>query len=97
MLASLEDPDEGLNGVTIHDVYDYVMGKYVMISQAEVNANLDTFNNPIDASRTLFVYIRKQELCQDMAKDAHVPITEATMVTTGTKHAVATGGIDDAW
>ena len=32
-----------------------------------------------------------------MADDAHVPITESTMVTTGTKHAVATGGMDDAW
>ena len=32
-----------------------------------------------------------------MAEDAHVPITEATMVTTGTKHAVATGVMDDAW
>ena len=32
-----------------------------------------------------------------MAKDANVPINEATMVTTGTKHAVATGGMDDVW
>ena len=32
-----------------------------------------------------------------MADDAHVPITESTMVTTGTKNAVATGGMDDAW
>ena len=32
-----------------------------------------------------------------MAEDAHVPITEATMVATGTKHYVATGGMDDAW
>ena len=28
-----------------------------------------------------------------MAEDAHVPITEATMVATGTKHDVATGGM----
>ena len=32
-----------------------------------------------------------------MAEDAHVPITEATMVPTGTKNSVATGGMDDAW
>ena len=32
-----------------------------------------------------------------MAEDAHVSITEATMVAIGTKHAVATGGMDDAW
>ena len=55
------------------------------------DANLDTFNEPIDASCTISVYIRKQEICQEMAEDAHVPITEATMVTTGTNNAVATG------
>ena len=32
-----------------------------------------------------------------MAEDAHVPITKATMVTTGTKYAVEAGGMDDAW
>ena len=32
-----------------------------------------------------------------MAEDAHVPITKAIMVATGTKHAVATGGMDNAW
>ena len=32
-----------------------------------------------------------------MVEDAHVPITKATMVTIGTKHAVAAGGMDDAW
>ena len=96
-LTALEDSDEGLNGVTIRDVYDYVMGNYTTISQAKVDDNLNKFNNPIDASRTLAVYIRKQELCQEMAEDAHVPITEATMVTAGTKHALANSGMDDAW
>ena len=60
VLAALKDSDEGLNGVTIRDVYDYVMGNYETISQAEVNANLDKFKEPIDASCTLTVYIRKQ-------------------------------------
>ena len=97
MLAALEDPNEVLNGVTIRDVYNYVMEKYAMISQAKVGANLDTFNNPIYNSRTLAIYIRKQELCQEMAVDTNAPIIEATMVTTGTKHAVATGCMDDVW
>ena len=50
--------------VTIRDVYDYVMGNYAKISQAEVNNNLNKFNEPINASRTCAVYIRKQELYQ---------------------------------
>ena len=97
VLTTLKYPDEGLNGVTIRDVYDYVMGNYATIYQAEVNTNLNKFNEPIDASRTLTFYIKKKELFQEMAEDAHVPITKANMVTTGTKHAVATGGMDDAW
>ena len=97
VLAALEDPNEGLNGVTIRDVYDYFMGNYATISQAEVDANLDTFNEPINTSCTLVVYIRKQELCQEMADDRHVPTTETTMVTNGTKHPVVTDGMDDEW
>ena len=73
------------------------MGNYATISQSEVDDNINKFNEPIDASRTIAVYIRKQELCQGVAEDAHVPITDATMVTTGTKHAVSAGGMDDAW
>ena len=60
LLAALEDPDEGLNGVTICNVYDYVLSNYATISQAEVDANLEKFNKPINASQTLAVYICKQ-------------------------------------
>ena len=97
MLAAFNDPDEGLNGVTICDVYDYVMGNYVTISQAKVVVNLDTFKETINASCTLAVYIWKQELFLEMAKDVHVPINKATMVTIVTKHSIATSGMDDAW
>ena len=34
VLAEIEDPDKMLNGVTIRNVYDYVMGNYATISQA---------------------------------------------------------------
>ena len=97
MLTALKKPGKVLNGVNIRDVYDYVMENYTTISQAEVDANLDTFNKPIDTRRTLAVYIRKQELCKEMLEDANLPIIEATMVNAGTKHAVSTGGMDDAW
>ena len=66
VLTALEDPDKGLNGVTIRDVYDYVMEIYATISQAEVDNNLNKFNKPIDASRNIAVYIQKQELFQEM-------------------------------
>ncbi|KAL7531195.1 hypothetical protein ACHAXR_003897, partial [Thalassiosira sp. AJA248-18] len=95
--AELDDPDEGLDGVNIRDLYDHIMDRFAKISQVEIDANLVEFNEGIDPSKTLAVYTRKQELCQEIANDAGVEITEATMVTTGTKHAVAAGGMDDAW
>ncbi|KAL7475994.1 hypothetical protein ACHAW6_007122, partial [Cyclotella cf. meneghiniana] len=51
----------------------------------------------IDPTLPLSVYIRKQENCQDFAKDARVPISEQTMVTTGTKHALQSGDFTAAW
>ena len=97
VLAAIEDPNVGLNEVTICDVYDYVMDNYATILQAKVNSNLDTFNEHIDSRCNLAVYICNQELCQEMAKDTNVPITNATMVATSTKYVVSTAGIDDAW
>ena len=55
VIAELKYPDEGINGVTIRDAYDYVMGNYATISQAKVNDNLNKFNKPIDARRTITV------------------------------------------
>ncbi len=97
VIAELDDPDEGLNDVEVRDLYDHIMDRFAKISQQEIDDNLKSFNEGIDPSRPLAVYTRKQELCQETASDAHVPIDEATMVTTGTKHAVATGGMDQAW
>jgi hypothetical protein len=41
--------------------------------------------------------MRKQECCQVFALNAAVPISEATMVTTRTKHALACGNMTMAW
>ena len=97
VLAELMDPDEGLNGVTIRQIYDHVMLRFANVSQPEVDANLAKFNEPMDPSVTLAVYIRRQERCQEVASDAGIPISEATMVSTLVKHAAATGGLDVAW
>ena len=97
ILAELMDPDEGLNGITIRQIYDHVMLRFANVSQLEVDANLAKFNEPMDPSVTLAVYIRRQERCQEVASDAEVPISEATMVSTLVKHAAATGGLDVAW
>jgi hypothetical protein len=45
----------------------------------------------------LSLYTPENKRTQDFATDARVPISEATMVTTGTKHAIQCGDFTDAW
>ena len=58
---------------------------------------METFQQGIDPTLPLSVYIRKQENCQDFANNARVPISEQTMITTGTKHALQCGDFTEAW
>lgn len=95
--AELDDPDEGLNDVNIRDLIDHIRDRYCAISQDEIDKNLIAFGTGIDPSLPLAVYTRKQETCQEFAQDANVPISEETMVTTGTKHALQCGGLTQAW
>ncbi|KAL7475159.1 hypothetical protein ACHAW6_001085 [Cyclotella cf. meneghiniana] len=55
------------------------------------------FNEGIDPTLPLAVYMWKQETCQEFAQDANVPISEELMVTTGTKHALQCSGLTQAW
>eukprot|EP00804_Cyclotella_cryptica_P005893 CCRYP_000166-RA/>CCRYP_000166-RA protein AED:0.85 eAED:0.85 QI:0/0/0/0.5/1/1/2/0/216 len=89
--AKRDDPDEGLNDVLVCDLLDHIRDCYCHIGQDEINVNMSTFLKGIDPSLPLTVCMRKQEHCQDFAANAGVPISEATMVTTGTKHAIQCG------
>ena len=95
--AELDDPDEGLNDVLVHDLLNHIRDRYCHIGQDKIDRNMETFLKGIDPSLPLSVYTRKQENCQDFAADARVPISEATMVTTGTKRAIQCGDFTDAW
>ena len=95
--AEIEDPIEGLNGVEVRDFIDHICGRYCHIDQADLDKNLELFQQGIDPSLPLIIYIRKQEDCQEFAHDGHVDISEATMVTTGTKHALQCGASTDSW
>ena len=95
--AELDDPDEGLNDILVRDLLDHIRDRYCHIGQDEIDSNMSTFLKGIDPSLPLSVYTRKQEHAQDFAADARVPISEATMVTTGTKHAIQCGDFTDAW
>eukprot|EP00804_Cyclotella_cryptica_P023052 CCRYP_000317-RA/>CCRYP_000317-RA protein AED:0.29 eAED:-0.50 QI:0/-1/0/1/-1/0/1/0/351 len=95
--AELDNLVEGLNSVEIQDIVDHIKDRYCHIDQADLDKNLERFNQGIDPSVPLIVYIRKQEDFQEFANDGNVNISKATMVTTGTKHAIQCGAFTDAW
>jgi hypothetical protein len=95
--AVLDDPIEGLNGVNMHTLVTHILTTYASISQPNLDDNLREFNTGIDPILPLAVYTRKQEKCPVFAHDAGVPIYDATMVTTRTKHTLATGNMTLAW
>eukprot|EP00804_Cyclotella_cryptica_P013267 CCRYP_007042-RA/>CCRYP_007042-RA protein AED:0.32 eAED:0.32 QI:0/0/0/1/0/0.33/3/0/993 len=95
--AEFDDPVEGLNSVEIQDIVNHIKDRYYHIDQADLDKNLERFNQGIDPSAPLIVYIRKQEDCQELANDDNVNISEATMVTTGMKHAIQCGAFTDDW
>ena len=55
VITELDNPDEGLNGVNIRTLYEHVMDRFATIFQTEINANMETFNEGMDLSKTLAV------------------------------------------
>ena len=56
-----------------------------------------TSKAPMDPTKPLAVYTKKQKLCQAFVADAGNPITMADMVQTGVMQAVAMGVMWDAY
>ncbi len=69
----------------------------IQISQPNLDDNLMEFNTGINLILPLAVYTRKQEKCHVFAHNAGIPISNATMVTTGAKHALTTGNMTLVW
>jgi hypothetical protein len=95
--AVLNNLIKGLNGIGLRMLAQHIATTYTQISQPNLGKNLAGFNTGIDLGLTLSVYTRKQERCQVFALNTAVPISKATMVTTGTKHALACGNMTMAW
>jgi hypothetical protein len=88
---------EGLNSIDLRMLVQHIATTYAQISQPNLDNNLADFNMGIYLGLPLAVYTRKQECCQVFSLNAAVPISKATMVTTGTKHALACGNMTIAW
>ena len=95
--AVLGNPTKELNGVNLCTPVLHIQQTYTQISQPDLDDNLTEFNTGIDPGLLLAVYTRKHEKCQVFAADAGVPISDATMVTTGCKHAIASNNMTLGW
>ena len=95
--AALNDPTEGLNAVTLHELVTHIHTTYATISKPDIDDNIVGFHTGIDSHLPLAVYTCNQEKCQTFAFDAGIPISESTMVLTGTKAAINCGGMELAW
>jgi hypothetical protein len=93
----LDNPTEGLNAVNLCTLVMHILNTYAQISQPDLDDNMTDFHSGIDLGPPLAVYTRKQEKCQVFATNARVPISDKTMITTGTKHALACGNMTLAW
>ena len=95
--AVLDDPSIEINGIDLRTLIQHIQMRYTQISQLDLDNNLAKVNTGIDPGLPLAVYIRKQEKCQVFASDAGVPISNATMVATGCKHAIASDNMTLDW
>jgi hypothetical protein len=83
----LDNPTKGLNTI---DLCSLVMRTLTIYAWANL---IWMTKQP----SSILVYTRKQEKCQVFATDAGVPLSNETMITTGTKHALVYGNMMLAW
>jgi hypothetical protein len=95
--AVLDNPTEGLNAINLRSLVLHILTTYAQISQPDLDDNKANFHPGINSSSPLAIYTRKQEKCQVFAADAGVPISDETMITTGTNHALACSNMTLAW
>ncbi len=95
--AILGDPTKGLNAVDLYSLIMHILTTYAQISQPDLDDSMTTFHSGIDLGLPLAVYTRKQEKCQVFAARARIPISDKTMITKGTKQALACGNMMLAW
>jgi hypothetical protein len=93
----LDDLTEGLNAINLRTLVMHILNTYAQISQPDLDDNMTDFHSNINSGLPLAIYTRKQEKCQVFAANAGVPISNETMVTIATKHALACGNMTLAW
>ena len=95
--AKLESSNEGLSIINIRIFINHIIYHYCKIGQYGIDNNANRFNQCINPSLPLAAYCQKKEVCQGLIVDVAVPISNQTMGTTGTKHALQSSNIQQAW
>jgi hypothetical protein len=95
--AVLDNPTKGLNALNLCTLIMHILNTYAQISQPDLDDNMTNFHSGINSGLPLAIYMRKQKKCQVFATDAGVPISNKTMITTGTKHPLACSNMTLAW
>jgi hypothetical protein len=95
--ATLNDPTEGLNAVTLRRLVTHIRTTYAQISQPDLNNNITNSNQRINPNLPLVIYTFKQEKCKMFVQDAGMPISKEMMVRTGAKHALNYGNMTLMW
>jgi hypothetical protein len=95
--AILDNPTKGLNTIHLHALIMDILTTYTQISQPDLDGNMTNFHFSISLGLSLAVYTKKREKCQIFAADAGLPVSNKTMITTGTKHTQACGNMTLAW
>jgi hypothetical protein len=91
--AVLDNPTEGLNAINLLILVMHILNTCAQISQPDQDDNMTNFHSSINLGLPLAIRTRKQEKWQVIASNAGVPISNKTMITTGTKHALACGNM----
>jgi hypothetical protein len=95
--AILDDPTKGLNTINLCSLIIHILTTYAQISQPDLDDNMTNFHSGIDSGLPLAIYTRRQKKCQVFAANTRVPISNETMITADTKHALACGNMLLAW
>jgi hypothetical protein len=95
--AVLDNPTKGLNTINLRTLVMHILNTYAQISQPVLDDNMTNFHSSINSGLPLAIYTSKQEKWQVFSANAGVPISDKTMITTGTKHALACGNMTLAW
>ena len=95
LLNEIEDEIEGLENVTIIDIFDHCFDRKGRITDTMIDENNARIDEPYDPALGIAVYIKNMEECQQLATDAGDAFTDMQLVRKGQLAMAKTGLFDE--